>query len=261
MMMENNLELTMSGSTDDIKKMMEVINLYTKRDKREHYFDSVLVNGKIIDLDNLTDEEVKKLCTKREKKVNITADGPLVGFFDIIEVDYFFRELAEVAPKAFFQGEINSYYTYGIQVLSCELRDGMLNISEYYEDEERKGLVRDEYAKYIVKKLPFEQFKKLFKLSGEEDEEVYVDNLARYMDVCFEDPWSFFDILQDEEFETELDRDEFVKVVENKLKPLGIQPIDEYACSHGYEKIKGTNQYVYDPVTKEYIGDNKPPKG
>ena len=247
------LDITMEGTTDELKSMLGVVGLYTG--EKPQSFSFIKVSGKEIDLKNLTDEIINEVSSSG--KVTLTALGPWGSYGELNDVGLF-REMAEAAPKAHFNAEISGSGTYEVQNLKCELKDGLLNITTYFESNEAAG---EEYAEDFVKKLPYGKFKKLFKVSGEDfDKEAYrymAENLIDVFRDSFEDADfdEFVEWLEDNEGETELDEDEFREIAGSKLEPLGIMTGDDFEESH---ECGATNEYVYDPLAKAYVGKKKP---
>ena len=234
--------------------MLEIVGLYDG--ERPQYFSFIKVNGKDVNLKNLTEDMISEIVSEGSK-VSITALGPYGHYGELNDVGLF-REMAEAAPKASFTAEISGNGQYEVQNLKCELKDGMLNITTYFESNDAAG---EEYAKDFVKKLPYGKFKKLFKVSGEDfDKEAY-GYFAEHMIDVFRDSFEdadydeFVEWLEDSEGETELDEDEFSEIAASKLEPLGIMTGDDFEESH---ECGATNEYVYDPVAKAYVGKKKP---
>ncbi len=248
------LELTMEGTSAEIKDMLGIVGLYDG--ERPQYFSGIKVNGKSVDFKNLTENVVAEI-TSTDSKVTVTALGPYGRYAELNEVGLF-REMAEAAPKAQFKAEISGNGQYEVQNLKCELVDGKLNIKAFYESNEESG---EAWKEDFMKKLPLKKFKKLFNVSGEDfNKESYSYFLDELESLCydgFEDMEydDFVSTVEDNDGETELEEDEFSEIMESKLSSLDIMCPAEFE-----EDYDGgsTSEYVYDPVAKSYIGEAKP---
>lgn len=244
-------ELSMSGTLDELKRMMKIVNRYSfpPDNERFQYFDDFVINGEK-SLEYVTDDEIENLLASGE--IELSARGPCSGFGELNDVGLF-REMAEAAPKAAFDAHIAGYDTYTIQSLDCTLENGLLYITAYLGSDEAEA----EYAKDFLNKLPYEMFKNLFKVYGDEfDEEAYSCFAKILMDVFSEGfNNSDFDLFASElecfKGKTELDEDEFKNIVTTQLTPLGI--MDDMAEFKYLNECGETNHYVYNPVTKEYV--------
>ena len=177
MQADYKLELTIEGNADDLLRMLEIVGLYTG--DRPQRFTDIIVNGEEIDLIKLTESIVQEIS--ETGKINISAKGPWGGYGRLDDVGLF-REMAEAAPKAHFTAQISGSETYAVQNLVCELKEGLLNVETYYEE---NGELEDAWAEYFVKELPYADFKTLFKVSGKDfDEQEYL-NLAESLSDVF----------------------------------------------------------------------------
>ena len=247
------LKLTMEGSMDELRSMLEVVGFYTG--DRPQWFSSIMVEGREIDLKNLTDTLVKEVSASG--KVNVTAYGPWGHYGELNDVGLF-REMAEAAPEASFIAEISGFGQYEVQNLKCELKQRLLNITTYFESNDAGT---EAWAEDFVKKLPYDKFKTLFKISGKDLDDVSYEYLAKELNEVFYEGFeyadydSFVSSVEMYDRETELDEDEFREIVTNKLSPLGI--IGGYEFKE-YNELGETDKYVYDPVKKEYVGKSRP---
>ena len=214
------LELTMEGSMDELRSMLEVVGFYDG--DRPQYFSCIKVEGKEIDLKNLTDTLIKEVSASG--KVNVTAYGPYGHYMELNDVGLF-REMAEAAPEASFIAEISGSGTYEVQNLKCELKEGLLNIITYFEANDADT---ETWAEDFVKRLPYDKFKTLFKVSGENLDDLSYEHLAQELNEVFYEGFeyadfdSFVSCVEDNYQETELDEEEFREIVTNKLSLLGI---------------------------------------
>ncbi len=248
MTVDYQLAMVLEGDTEEIKRMLDVVGLYTG--DRPQSFSFVQVSGKEIDLKNLTNEIVKDVTVSG--KVLVTASGPWGDYGQLDEVDLF-REMSEAVPTAAFSAEITGSGSYEEQSLICELKDGMLNIKTYFKSNDADG---QEYAKDFVKKIPLAKFKKLFRIEGDYfDKKSYLWFAEQLTNVFWDgfenaDYEEFVLMLEECDAETKLDESEFREIVLDKLKPLGIMTFNDFvkSCNCGER-----NEYIYDPVSKKYV--------
>ena len=246
------LDLIMEGSPDELKEMLGVVSLYTG--KRSQYFYDFKANGKPVDFKNLTDDIIAELISQRT--VKITAAGPFGGYSGLNEVDIF-RELSEVAGEAYFKAEIDGSGTYEVQNLKCEYKDGKLKITTYYEDnEERDAACEEAWKTDFIEKLPAAEFKKMFRITGDDfEEDTYrqvIEEMMEFDEMEFDD---FISIIEDCGVKTELEEEELIDILENDLYSLDIFPYGAYS-EFKFEYDGGDiNEYVYNPATKSYEGN------
>ena len=242
------LILTINGTADEIRAMVEIVSLYTG--ERPQYFYDFEVNGKPVDFENLTDEIIAELVSPGH--VKITAFGPFGGYGLLNEVGLF-RELSEIAGNAFFSAEISGSGCYEVQNLKCEYMDGKLRITDYIVDNEE---LDEAWVDNFVEKLPVQDFMKMFKITGDVfDSKIYrsiVESMNRYSEwMMFHE---FVSLIEDYGAETELDEDEFYKIVWHELPLLKIKLAEDFLEDYGDSK---TEEHVYNPATKSYEGNSK----
>ncbi|MBR3242599.1 MAG: hypothetical protein IKF90_07880 [Parasporobacterium sp.] len=247
------LELTMSGTMDDLKKMLEVIRLYTG--ERPQSFSAIKCNGKAVDLNSITDELICELAANG--KIKVTALGPWGRYGQLIDVKIF-NEMAEEAPDASFNAEVSGNGQYEVQNLKCELKEKLLNITTYFEANDSAG---EAWADVFEEKIPFDTFIELFQISGEESEDFYYGFIQDAESCCYSDFGDMdFDefeaLLEDYEADTSLEEDELVEIMEHKLMEYGVKCPSEYETEI---ECGVSTDYIYDPVAKSYIGENHPP--
>lgn len=248
------LELIMQGTTEEIKNMLEVLGLY--EGERSAYFTSVAVNSCKVDLMNLTQEIVSKILSVNSQ-VKISATGPFGSYSELNDVGIF-REMAEVSPNALFVAEISGEGKYEVQNLKCKLKDRMLNIVTYFKAYDSIFI---EYAEEFTNKIPHDKFMKLFKISGDGFDEKAYDSLVERFYYLFSDGFENADYkeiiscIHKYGSEIELDEDEFRNVAVNNFVAFGIIPSFDFEYFH---ECGTTNVYDYNPVTKTYVGKNKP---
>lgn len=108
--------------------------------------------------EGLTLDYVDKLCSSGE--IEITGLGPSGKFTEVNESGIF-RDMAEAAPEGSFVGEITGSSDYDDQELRCELVDGILSITTYYESLED---TLNGFIEYFTKVVEYEKFMDTFKL-------------------------------------------------------------------------------------------------
>ena len=231
------------GNEEERKRFINIVKLYSSRDTREAFFD--------FDLDSLEEME-----NDDSEEIEIEASGPWGSYGELNDVGIF-REIAEATPNAELKAFITGSGTYEAQSLKARLKDKKLYIETYlfsYED------IGERYTEYLTKKLPYDEFVRLFKIDADEfDEDAYVE----YMEYCaYEDEdqtisdISYEDFLENVEG-TEIEEEEYNEIVE-KLRERRIETYDEF-------KISGEDgcidRLIYDPVSKDYCKGTVLPNG
>lgn len=250
------LSISIDCENEEIIEMLKAFREYTTGN-REAYFTFVEVNRgeDELDIENASDEEIENFICENDGEVSISAIGPFGHYGLLNDVDVF-REMSEAAPNGWFEADINGTTTYTMQNLHCELIEGKLNITTYYEANETRG---DAYAAYVEEKLPHLVFTRLFRISAEEfDEYEYTDFLSctlidedeGFASLEYEDFIDEFDGL------TDITSDEFRATVA-VISSLGIQSYQDYVFDHE-DEFGDEEEFVYDPVSKSYIGNDNP---
>lgn len=223
-----SLELTITGNADELYKLLSTFRSYAEG-KNGVYF--------CCSRETITDRNT----------IAISALGPYGHYCELNDVDVF-REMAENAPTASFEAEISGFTSYTEQSLTCVLKEGMLYIETYYEE---NGAANEAYLEYFQSQLPYDEFINLFKLDSDEfDEDAYVEfvyDLADY-DNCITD--IEYDTLFDAfGVDSALEEEDFDAVM-IMLRSIPIMPFEEFrdTCPVGDER-----KLCYDPVAKAYI--------
>jgi hypothetical protein len=151
--------------------------------------------------------------------------------------------MASAAPKGWIKGEISGYTNDGNQYMTAELKGGKLYLA-YKCD----GFAsNEEYKNYIIEKLPYEDFIKLFDV----DSLKFNKNMYNeFLDECYQ---QFNDYLKYEEFiercaYSAIKKTEYSKSI-RKIKKLNIMSYNEFSLIRG--------ESVYDPIEKKYIKDGR----
>jgi hypothetical protein len=207
-------------------------------------FDFVNIGGKERRLlDDMTDDEIKQFVESlTDSSVDIEAEGPC-GFYAGIENCGLFEEMASVAPMGWIKGEISGYTNDGNQRMTAELKDGKL----YLVYECYGNASYEEYEDYIIEKLPYEDFIKLFDVDSLKfDKNMYKE----FVDECYQ---QFNHYLKYEEFierctYSAIKKTEYSKSI-RKIKKLNIMSYDEFSLIRG--------ESVYDPIEKKYLKDGR----
>ena len=250
-----NLEI--KGTPDEITALLKIMREYAGG-KDGVYFSSVSadINGQTFrfSLTAADDEEFLTAIRTNTKPIDIHALGPFGRYGMINDVDIF-RDMAEAAPNAEFTGSVVGFAGYADQSLNTRLENGKLYISYFYLSDDVRGEAESDYFSTY---LPYEKFIDIFGLDAEEfDTEAYEEFLNDCIGGC-ENIAEFFEDTDYEEFLDMLDAD--CSISEEKYEEIAEQFSDddyddfgEFLENNGYAECQ---EYVYDPVKKEYIGSN-----
>ena len=250
--------IRIKGTKDDKVKILNVLKEYEAGNKEVKFSNFKLVTGaKRAKLGELDEAGLYGFVDSDDELGVSTVWGPYGHYGELNDVDIF-REMSEVAPEAFFEAEITGETTYTMQSIKAVLENQKLTISSYFEANEEKD---EAYLEYIIKKLPYKKFLKLFKLSSDDlDEDTYSDVMndianetwgeESLFDLEYED---FVGTLEAFDVEAELDEDDYNAAIE-KISKLEIESGGLYDYDDG--GIETT--LVYDPIAKKYVGNNGP---
>lgn len=248
------LELSMEGNASEIKSMLEVVGQYGDNSKKAASFSFLCVNGNKFDFAGLTDDVAEELSSST---VKVTANGPYGRYSYLNDVDIF-REMSVAAPNAHFTAEISGFQQYSTQNLKCELKDGKLNITTFFESNEESG---EAWCADFMKKLPLKKFKKLFKVSGEDfNKGAYGYVVEEFESLCFDsfeemEYDDFVSTIEDNDGETEIDEERFSEIISDEFTALGILCPEEFEDEYDGGE---TEEYIYDPISKSYENNSKP---
>ena len=189
-----------------------------------------------------------------ENETSFSAQGPYGKFDELNDVDVF-REMAQAAPTAAFEADVEGEDSYSESELHCKLQNGTLTIETSYtstEDDDRA------YLEYVTGKIPYEKFIALYGIEPdsfpEDDYEDFVNDLI-------------IDYGEEEYGPFDLEYDDFVACLENyggestldgeayeisreQMRQLGIQPAYDFNENHDCVVRK---TYVFDVNTGQYI--------
>ena len=237
-------KMEISGSPTDVLSIFEVLKSY----HTGH-------NGVKIDLEiqgknisDLRDDDILSFLAENGT-VCVSGDGPYGPYDELNEVDIF-RDASEAAPHAQFSANIEGMRSYDEQNLSCQLKDGILNIhTEIFDN----FSIDSEYIEYVAKQLPYEKFIKIYKIDKDTLERDDYENLLAelydevtsddsILDVKFDD---FIAVLDDNGIDSELKEGDYY----DALGTLKISSKWDFV----FENNIGIEEFSYDPISKEYI--------
>ena len=186
-----NTSITMKGTFEELLSMLKVLQQFETEKLQQYrkkkdcgYIDSVNVRGTSgeISIFELSEQKLIDFLTGAGNELFVEASGPWGCFCEPGEVGLF-EALAEVAPTASFEGNINGFVTGADVNHTGKLIDGKLYLSDYYvADETLPELYREE----VEKKLSHSKFCRLFKVDKEEfDPEYYCDFLMEVSEEGF----------------------------------------------------------------------------
>jgi hypothetical protein len=188
--------------------------------------------------------------------VQLFTTGPFGRYHELNDVDVF-RDMAHAAPNAAFEGTISGSTTYNCQTLKATLKNGLLHISTYFEDNE---IAQNIYTDYFRDELPYEEMVSVFRLDEETfDEDSYEEFTFGeiYEDFTQWDYDRFVDAF-DYYLSEDVDEEQFEEILE-AFKALNIPSFDEFLTANE-GKFGDRQELDYDPVAKAYIGCDAPVK-
>ena len=195
-----------------------------------------------------------EFVTVSDNETSFSAQGPYGKFDELNDIDLF-REMAQAAPTAFFEADVEGEDSYSWSELHCCLKNGMLTI------ETEKTVMEDDdraYLEYVIGKMPYEKFIGMYGVEpdslAEDDYEDFVNDLIIDSGEDETSPFDMdYDILVEhlETFggETTLDVETY-EVIRKQIADLGIIP--EYDFREGND-CAVRNSYLFDAMTGQYI--------
>lgn len=144
--------IVINGSPEELEAMLKALSFFEtemyeqyKKKQRCAYIDKVRIWGseRKVYLNDLSDEKIRALVSKSENSLIIEAEGPY-GYYSMLEEVGLFEYLAEAAPTAGFSGSSEGYITGAEVALNGELKNGLLNTSHYYREDEEEDMVEDD---------------------------------------------------------------------------------------------------------------------
>ena len=149
-----NTGVTLRGTREELLAMLKVLKSYATEKHEQYakerncaYLNSVYLAryqsaGLGQRINDMTDEDMLNLIDTCKNVIDVDASGPYGRFGFLSEVDLF-REMAEAAPTASFEGGMGGFSTGGDQAAAYELKDGLL-YCKYAEGEDWEEYDEDE---------------------------------------------------------------------------------------------------------------------
>ena len=162
MQADYNTSISISGTTEELKKVMEVLK---KLEAKEFdvYLGQIKLKkeGQYIILADLKDESsLDAFIEESGGSIDIDAYGPW-GHYQRLEDAKIFEKIAETAPGASFYGKTEGGTSYTTENIEGNLKNGILHLKSFFEANEESG---DEYYSFLSKKMPPERFIEVFKI-------------------------------------------------------------------------------------------------
>ena len=233
------LSMNIECELEEAQALLEVLKRYSEGFNGV-YFNFMEANG--VDVEDDLDE----LFDDFDGEIEVTAFGPFGSYMMLNDVDIF-RDMAKVAPNCKFDAEISGCTSYTEQSINCELEDGILHISTYYESNDEAP---EAYEEYFLSKVPYQNFIEHFGIDTEKfDEDSYKTFINDVF--CYFDGDTFEELDYDEftgnlDLDIEIDEDTFNEFVSNIDAMNFYEFRDEAECGMSEE-------FYYDPINNKYI--------
>ena len=244
-----DFQISINCNNEDMFEMVKVVKGYATK-KRSVYFTNVSLDKglKISDFIQLdTDEKLKHFIEDNDGELIIDGLGPYGNYMELAEINLF-KEMSEASPNGCFSAKITGSTTYTEQDLECTLKDKILHVKTYLVSNED---LQDDYIQYVIKKLSYETFIELFKISEEEfceeDYEIYIGDTFCYEEESISQV-EIDEIIDNLDVECEIDEDNYDEVKET-LESLEILSYEDYLL---YNKAGEEKEVNYDPILKTY---------
>lgn len=249
-----NTFISVKGKSEELAAILKVLRSFETEKHEQYkshrdcaYIDSVSVKGASGDcrIWNMTDEEISSFISTAGNELEISASGPW-GDFRLPSETELFEAMADAAPGAAFEVNIDGFITGAELSGYAKLTDGLVYISEYeLPNEVLPGL----YTENFKQKLPYSKFCELFKVDeenfGEADYEWIIydlgfDGFPNEMDYD-----NFLDMCE----ASEIAEDEYESAVK-KVSDWGLVSYEDF--EENFNKDDFAEVSIYDPKTKTY---------
>lgn len=225
----------MKGSARDLEDMAEVLRGYAQGVKDAYFTDLRFEDG-------------------AEGEVSFSAGGPYGKFDGLNDVDVF-REMARIAPMAYFEVSVGGGDDWTQSELRCCLKGGTLKIESTVnstEDDDRA------YLEYVLGKMPYEKFIGLYGVDPDGLAEDEYENLVNdlIIDCCEEETSPFavdYDVMAErlDEYGGEMSLDEEAYMLaREQAEELGIAAEYDFREEHDNSV---TECFTFDAMTGQYI--------
>lgn len=247
MIAEFETKIIIKGTREEILSMFTVLKKFETETKNLCSISIHTVsNDFLFLLENTSDEKIHEFLSETETEINVTADGPTGWLISPGELKLF-EALANVAPKAYFNGQISGITTYQEYSHFGELKNGKLYLSDFIISNDE---ILESYIADVKKKMTRVKFCKLFKVDKE-----FFDSDAYYDFLCSAGCDGFPSNLDYDTFMeycdcSEIEEDEYVTAVKKAVE-LGIVDFETFSDSINVDNY--TSKNIYDPKTKKYI--------
>lgn len=248
MQADYSTEIEVSGSSEDLKKVIYILKKIEVKD-----FDAYLLRIKLktndhtARLEELKEEsDIDAFLAKSNGTLNVDAAGPW-GHFSTLADAKIFETIAEAAPAVSMTGKTEGMTTYTEESIEAKLTDGILHLRSDFEANEE---VSDEYYSSLKEAMPYERFIKVFKIDEEEFEE---DDYEEYLSDS--DGYDCFMRQDYDEFMACCEASGISEAEYESLKEQLSYNSPELDWEHFNEFYEGgtVEEYDYDPVKKEYL--------
>ena len=177
MQAEFNTTVNVSGTEDELKKIIEVFRQFEAKKFKGFLVDVQLKNEyRAAKLKDLIEKDALDAFVKESVgSIAIEAAGPWGSYQFVTDVKIF-ETMADVAPTASFSGKIEGGTSYTTENIDCEMKNGILHIESFYEGNEESS---DKYVDFLTEKMPYDRFVELLEVDQDAfDEDEYEDYLS-----------------------------------------------------------------------------------
>ena len=232
------LNMNIECELEEAQSLVEVLKKYSEGFDGV-YFTSMEANGFDVE------DDLEEFFDEFDGTIEVTAFGPYGSYMMLNDIDIF-RDLAKAAPNAKFDAEIAGCTSYTEQSINCELEDGILHISTYFESNDEAP---EAYEEYFLSKVPHQHFIDFFGIDSDEfDEDAYktfINDVFCYFDDSFEE-LDYDEFTGNLDLDIEIDEDTFNEFVSGIDAMNFYEFRDESECGI-YE------EFYYDPINNKYI--------
>jgi hypothetical protein len=235
-------DIMLKGSHEELIRILRVIKDFKDdKTKKARLHSIYIVDGaENINLNNISQQELRQYITHEGNGIEIKADGPYGVYKNLLDVGLF-QTMAEAANRAYFKGESLFSRDDEEEQLRAEFIEGKLYIENFCIDVD----VATEWNK---KKLTKRWFGKLF---GYKDDAI-CDRLYEAFLYCvfyeLNHYSDFIDYCEEYGIYYEIEEDRFEAVIK-ELEQFNLCNLSNFGNIDDY----ATKVLVYDPIRKKYL--------
>lgn len=205
-----NTYISINGTLEDIRKILDILETYVKNE-----------NG--IYLDDLFFDKKKIIGKVKNNHLDLSFGGPY-GRFGMLEEISFPDEMAKAAPDSSFTVNISGFSTGADEAMNAEYKNKQMTMKLFYKPNE---CGYEDYIKYLKEKITKEEFIDITGCTKDEYSDFIEELAENYGDINSISYVNMLDISED------IKKKDFNKLVK-KIKTMDILSYDDFDSDEDY---------------------------